>query len=166
MTEGTLVAASQQQQTTLQQYNSIHSNIAAASFLNQQNLKKQNIIGLERIHNTTTTSAYANNFNGEKTTNYGSLAINNLVNGISNLDMGKNGNNNLEQKSSSAMRLPGSWFYEVGPEESSGTGSAAASIGLPGECSPLNDYEDLQQLNRLKLELGSRNITESVEVIF
>lgn len=145
MMEGTLLAAPRQ---TLQ-YNSFHS---TASILNQQHLQKQN--ELERINNT-----YASSINGK--TNYDPLAINNLVSAISNLDIGITTNNN-EQKP--GMRLPGSWFYEVGPEESSGTGSTATSTGLPGECSPINDYEDIQQLNKFKLELGTRNITESVEV--
>lgn len=105
---------------------------------------------------------------------YDQMLLNNLVTGIGNMDLSNNNNNNLMMmdktstvnSTTSQQRLPGSWFYEVGPEESSlsGSGSGAASTGIPGECSPLNDFEDFQQLNRLKMELGARNITESVEV--
>lgn len=49
------------------------------------------------------------------------------------------------------QQMPGSWFYEVGPLED--TGSGAASTGIPGDCSPIFDFTD-----------DRRHTMESVEV--
>lgn len=56
-------------------------------------------------------------------------------------------NNNQQQYSSSGssvssnngqQQLPGSWFYEMGPIDD--TGSGTASTGIPGDCSPIADF--------------------------
>lgn len=53
------------------------------------------------------------------------------------------------------QQLPGAWFYEIGPLDEPGSGSA--STGIPGDCSPLMEM-------MIDERLAHRHTTESVEV--
>uniref|UniRef100_A0AC34FSI4 Uncharacterized protein n=1 Tax=Panagrolaimus sp. ES5 TaxID=591445 RepID=A0AC34FSI4_9BILA len=53
------------------------------------------------------------------------------------------------------QQLPGAWFYEMGPLDEPGSGSA--STGIPDDCSPMMEM-------MLDERLAHRHTTESVEV--
>uniref|UniRef100_A0A914YQD4 Uncharacterized protein n=1 Tax=Panagrolaimus superbus TaxID=310955 RepID=A0A914YQD4_9BILA len=56
---------------------------------------------------------------------------------------------------SQTQQLPGAWFYEMGPLDEPGSGSA--STGIPDDCSPMMEM-------MLDERLAHRHTTESVEV--
>uniref|UniRef100_A0AC35FIM4 Uncharacterized protein n=1 Tax=Panagrolaimus sp. PS1159 TaxID=55785 RepID=A0AC35FIM4_9BILA len=53
------------------------------------------------------------------------------------------------------QQLPGAWFYEMGPLDEPGSGSA--STGIPDDCSPMMEM-------LMDERLAHRHTTESVEV--
>ena len=55
----------------------------------------------------------------------------------------------------SQQQLPGAWFYEMGPLDEPGSGSA--STGIPDDCSPMMEM-------MMDERLAHRHTTESVEV--